>query len=56
MISGKTTWNDCEIFFPPMHQRFLRGAMEKWLAAYSWYAFNREVLNNQLVLYIKIRD
>jgi len=53
MITPK--WNDCEIIFPPMHERFMRGAMEKWLASNPWYSFNREVRGEQLVLFIKWR-
>lgn len=52
---SERTWNDCEIIFPPMHQRFLNGEKEKWLAENPWYAFNRELRNGQLVLYIKWR-
>ncbi len=53
---NERTWNDCEVYFPKVHQRFLNGQKESWLAAYPWYAFNKEFRNGQLILFIKIRD
>lgn len=55
MISERT-WNDCEIYFPKVHRRFLSSQKNNWLDAYPWYGFFKELLNGQLVLYIKIRD